>query len=264
MKGADLGKGVGELSGLSLIIPARRDESRLDRTLEEYVPALSQSGRPFEILIVTDDAEGATSLPGCGFADPRVRSLQSLDRLGKGGAVILGFRHAVYDHLAFLDADGPIPPSDLLRMDALLSDYDCVVASRRIASSRVIRQRPITRRVLSAGWNALARALLAIPVHDSQCGAKSFRRESILAVLPQLSVMRWAFDVDVLFQLRRAGYRWKEVGVHWRDGPGSKLSVGEAVPEMFAALIGIRLLNPPISNIVPLELRERIKTRMGA
>ena len=87
-------------------------------------------------------------------------------------------------------------------------------------------------------------------IHDTQCGAKVMKAEALKKVLPQLGITRWAFDVDLLFKLRRAGYRIVERPTTWHDVSGSQLQVGRASFEMFVAIVRLRLVYSPLRWIV--------------
>jgi len=67
-----------------------------------------------------------------------------------------------------------------------------------------------------------------------------------------LGITRWAFDVDLLFQLRRAGYGVIEIPTTWRDVEGSKIQVGKASTEMLLALMRLRLIYSPFRWVVKL------------
>ena len=75
-------------------------------------------------------------------------------------------------------------------------------------------------------------------------------RTAIQQVLSVLGTTRWAFDVDLLFQLRRAGYAIKEIPTVWHDVSGSRLKVARASVEMFVALVRLRLIYSPLKWIV--------------
>jgi hypothetical protein len=89
-------------------------------------------------------------------------------------------------------------------------------------------------------------------VHDTQCGAKLFTREVIDAILPEIGITKWAFDVDMLFCTRRHGYRIVEIPTVWRDAAGSKIKVGRASTEMALAMVRLRLLYSPLKGVVDL------------
>jgi hypothetical protein len=87
-------------------------------------------------------------------------------------------------------------------------------------------------------------------VHDTQCGAKLLTREAVDKVLPEIGITKWAFDVDMLFCVRRHGYVIREIPTVWRDAAGSKVQVGRASAEMALAMIRLRLLYSPFKGAV--------------
>jgi glycosyltransferase involved in cell wall biosynthesis len=247
-----------------LIIPAWNEEARLPRTLARYLPPLESWGRPFEIVVVTDGAEDRTAEVATAMASPHVRVLQFPQRLGKGGAIMQGVSAARFDHIGYLDADGPISPDDLFAMVAKLSDADCVLASRRIPGSRILNQEPWMRRLVGNVWSALVRSLLLLPVRDTQCGAKVFRRSSLVLALRAVRIRNWAFDVSLLYHLSSEGATIWEHPVSWSHDPDSRLAMASVVPVMFASLVGLRLMNLGLSRLVPTTWSDRFAHRLPA
>lgn len=227
--------------GVSLVVPAWNEEPRLPQTLGRYLPALESSGLPFEVIVVSDGSTDRTAEVAGAYSDRHVRVLPFPTRLGKGGAVALGFRASLYRYVGFVDADGPVAPYDLLSLVAALDQSDCSIGSRtRVARST----RTFSRRLFSRGWNIAVRAILLLPSSDTQCGAKFFRREVLLAVLPRVKITNWAFDISLLFQLHHFGATIREVQVDWHESPGSKLAILKDVPPMIYALASVRIASP--------------------
>jgi glycosyltransferase involved in cell wall biosynthesis len=249
--------------GLSLIIPAWNEEARLPRTLARYLPPLERWGRPFEVVVVTDGADDRTAEVARAAGSPHVRVLQFPQRLGKGGAIMRGVSAARFDHVGYLDADGPISPEDLFAMVAELSNADCVLASRRVAGSRILNQEPWMRRVVGKVWSALVRSLLLLPVHDTQCGAKVFRRSAVQLALRSVSVQNWAFDVSLLYHLQSEGATIREHPVTWSHDPDSRLAMAKVVPVMFISLVGVRLMNLGLQRILPMTWFDRFAHRLA-
>ena len=85
-----------------------------------------------------------------------------------------------------------------------------IIASRWMPGARISVQQPS-----SAAWpwrlfNALVRLMFGLRISDTQCGAKLLTRDAVQAILPHIGITQWAFDVDLLFQLRRADLlSWK-------------------------------------------------------
>jgi dolichol-phosphate mannosyltransferase len=239
------------LAGLSLVIPAWNEEDRLVRTLDKHLPPLQSRGTPFEIIVVVDGHADRTADVARTYAARGVRVLEFPNKLGKGGAVLAGLREAKYDYVGYLDADGPIPPSELARLTDALSEFDCVIASRWARGANILRSEPLFNRMAGRAWNILTRSLLFIPLKDTQCGAKLFRRSVLAPALQMVALTNRAFDVDVLYHLRKRGVQLTELPVTWEHDPDSRMPIGRAVPVMFASLVGVRVMNLPIARRVP-------------
>ena len=66
-----------------------------------------------------------------------------------------------------------------------------------------------------------------------------------------------AFDINLLYSLKRAGYRVLEVPTEWTDKIGSKVALGRTSLTMLLSVIRIRLIYSPfyrwMKPLKPLE-----------
>ena len=221
--------------------------------LEAYLPFFaSRYGEEVEFLVVvngsTDNTDGVVA--GYTTRFPSLRMLVEPAAIGKGGAVMLGLREARGECVGFVDADGSTPPDAFQKLVDHLGDAGGIIASRWAKGAEVSPQQPLDRRVASRIFNFLTRVLFGLRLTDTQCGAKVLTREACQAILPHLGITQWAFDVDLLFQLRRAGFSIKEIPTVWHDVAGSKIQVGKASTEMVLALTRLRLLYSPFRWVV--------------
>lgn len=238
---------------LSIIIPAHNEEHRLARTLEAYLPFFDRLyGDGFEILLMINGSSDNTQAVAGGFTRryPQLKVIVEPRPIGKGGAIMAGFARAAGALVGFVDADGATPPEAFQELATRIGDSDAIIASRWLKGATVSpRQRP-ARLAASRVFNLLVRLLFGLKISDTQCGAKLLRREAVAAVLPRLGITRWAFDVDLLFQLQREGFSISEIPTVWHDVGGSRLRVGRVSLEMFAALVRLRLLYSPFRGVV--------------
>lgn len=249
--------------GLSIVIPAWNEEDRLTRTLDRYLPALAAHGLPFEVIVVSDGHRDATAEVAKGYSSSGVRVLEYSRKLGKGGAVFEGIKAARFDCVGYLDADGPIPPSEFLGLSLSLAEVDGVVASRWVRGSRVLRREPLLNIIAGRLWNFLVRSILFLPLRDTQCGAKLFRRSIVVPLLSAVALTNRAFDVALLYHIRKSGHQLKEVPVTWQHDVNTRMPIGRAIPVMFVSLLGIRVMNLPIAKRIPGEWVERFLERFG-
>lgn len=248
---------------VSVVIPAWNEEKRLPATLEAYLPALEASCNSHEVIVVVDGSTDRTAEVASGYFRRGVRLLAFDRKLGKGGAVIEGFKSSRYEIVGFVDADTPVAPKDLSIMLEKLKGNDGVIASRWHKESIASRPPTASRLALSKSWNLLTRAVLGLDVLDTQCGAKFFRREAIATVLSKVTLTNWAFDASLLFHLNRSGFSFVEVPVHWNSDPNSKLLVERVAPAMFLSLLGVRLMSNPSFSTKMLPLAAWLRKQLG-
>ena len=220
---------------LSIVIPAHDEERRIEPMLRRLRAEFPDD----EIIVVANACTDSTAdiVGSMAAGDPGLRLIDLAARLGKGGAVRLGFQEAKGDIVAFVDADGATPPNELRRLIAQVGDADCVIASRWAAGATVlVRQTPL-RRFLGRGFNLIVRLLFGLRFTDTQCGAKIFKRAAIEQIIEDVETADFAFDVDLLFELQRRGRVIREVPTVWRDRAGSKVNVIATAPKMLASII---------------------------
>ena len=77
--------------------------------------------------------------------------------------------------------------------------------------SKILKKQPLSRRIASRIFNILVRLILNLQYTDTQCGSKVFRRQAILKILPKIKNKGWAFDVGILFLLKKHNYKVKSI-----------------------------------------------------
>ena len=230
-----------------MVIPAYNEGRRLPDYLPSLCRALAGTSCPLRITVVDDGSRKDDShrmqecVRQCGSL---VRFHRIAANLGKGAAVYAGWDlNGDSEWLGFLDADGSIPPHEVLRLLGFLGQVDAPDAffcSRCKILGRTV-QRSWRRHVGGRVFATLVSVATGIPVYDSQCGFKLLRRRCYEAVRGRLREKRFAFDVELLVALRQSRARVIEVPIDWCDVPGSKLHFVRDTAQMLAAVITMRM-----------------------
>lgn len=228
---------------VSLVIPAYNEERRLSGTLTAYRRAMRESfEEDFEIVVVANGcSDGTVGVASRAAAeDPHIRVVEIEEAVGKGGAVLEGFRRARGTAVAFADADGATAPQSLIKLFEELDHCDIVIGSRRTKGSVITRRQSPFRRLFGFGFARTTRLLFGMPFKDTQCGAKALRAEAARRLCEVVSETRWTFDLDMLLCARRLGLKVDEQPVIWADKEGSSLRWLPTTWEVLVALRGMK------------------------
>ena len=141
--------------------------------------------------------------------------------------------------ICFVDADESVSTDDLKGMFHALHDVDGVIASRRLAGSKILIKQPINRRLASKAFNIFVRMFFGLPFKDTQCGAKIFKIDAIFDILNDLKTSGFEIDVEILWRLKKGGYRIIEYPITWKHSDGSKFRLSHS-SGMFISLLRTR------------------------
>ena len=175
-------------------------------------------------------------------AGPRVGFHRLSVNQGKGAAIYSAWNlDFESEWLALLDADGSIPPYEVVRVLGILSPDgpDAFFCSRCKILGRTV-QRSWIRHVGGRLFATFVSTVTGIPVYDSQCGFKLVRRKCYETVKGRLHEKRFAFDVELLVALTEAGATVIEYPIDWFDVPGSKVHFLRDTVHMLAAIVRLR------------------------
>ncbi|MDD5086273.1 MAG: glycosyltransferase [Candidatus Nanoarchaeia archaeon] len=247
----------------TIVIPAHNEEKRIRKTLEIYGEFFKKKN--FEILIVLNGCKDKT-LDVVKKSEKKYKIIRHIEfkQAGKGFAIVEGFKNAIKrksNLIGFVDADLATPPVAFFDLVKDIGESDGIIASRWMKKSIVKTKQSILRRITSRSFNFLVRSLLGLKFSDTQCGAKLFKAEALKEVVESIGTTKWAFDVDLLYRLKRKGYKIKEIPTTWEEPGKSHLSLLKIPFQMFSAILRLRLIHSPFNFIVRAynKLPEKIK-----
>ena len=234
---------------LLLLIPAYNEEQRIEPVLREYGRYFQEQYKgKFQLVVVLNGCRDNTLavVQRVAAEFPSISALNFPEPIGKGGALIEGFKLApLADWIGYVDADGATPPHafhDLLRQRGRA---DCVIGSRWLPGSVLHVQQSNRRQFASRAFHSAVEFFFHMHIRDTQCGAKVMRRQAVEKILSALRIADMAFDINLLYSLKREGYRVLEVPTEWTDKIGSKVTIFRTSLTMFLSVIRIRLIYSP-------------------
>ncbi len=195
------------------VIPAFNEAEALPTVLAELAATL-----PDHEVIVVDD--GSTDGTAAVARAAGATCLRLPVTLGIGGALRLGFRHALasgVDRAYQFDGDGQHDPSQVGVLLDGLDDADMVVGSRFAGNGayRVSRSRGLAMGLLR--W--LVRRTTGQGFSDTSSGFRAFRRP-VLELFATEYPVEYMDSVEALLLAHRRGFRLAEVPVTMRERQG--------------------------------------------
>ena len=248
---------------LLLLIPAYNEEARIEPVLRLYADFFGKNySGTFQLVVVLngcrDNTLGVVSRVAKDFSS--VSWLDFPAPIGKGGALIEGLKLAGHaDIIGYVDADGATGPAAVLKLLPFLKEADCVIGSRWLPGSVLLKAQPKFRQVVSRCFHVIVELLFWLHIKDTQCPCKLMRREAVEKIHSNLRIADLAFDVNLLVALHRAGFRILEIPVEWTDIVGSKVtaSLFRNSLAMFLSVVRVWLIYSPFYKLLrplrPLE-----------
>lgn len=198
---------VTETYNLALVIPCYNEEFRLD--VDEF-QRFSRSNPDIFLFLVDDGSRDKTLdvISNLAVQNEAIDFLSLKPNKGKAEAVRQGLLHVYHNTkaplLGYFDADLATP----LETSRELAEYitkenstiDMAIGSRVKKLGSDIR-RKWKRHFLGRVIATLISYILRLPVYDSQCGAKLFKRELVPGLFEKPFKTKWLFDVEMISRL---------------------------------------------------------------
>ena len=236
---------------LLLLIPAYNEERRIEPVLRDFARYFGEQYHgKFQLVVVLngcrDNTLGVVRRVAAEY--PILSALDFPEPIGKGGALIEGLRLAPSaDIVGYVDADGASPPSALHALVKLIGTADCVIGSRWVSGAVLHQAQTRVRQFTSRCFHVIVEMLFFMHIKDTQCPCKVIRRQAVERIHSALRIADLAFDVNLLYSLKHAGFSVLEVPTEWTDKIGSKVtsSLFRSSLTMFLSVVRIRLIYSP-------------------
>lgn len=198
------------VTSLSVFFPCYNEEKNIAKTVTDAVHVLEKLKIKYEILIINDGSKDKTEQVAKRLVkeNSHIRLINHEVNKGYGEALKTGFYSAKYDWIVFTDSDGQFDFSEITKFLEKTKNAPVVIGYR------IERQDSTLRRLNGWGWNFLSNLLLGVRCKDVDCAFKLVKKE-VIEKIPRLKSTRGGMiSPELLAQIRRAGFKIEEVGVH--------------------------------------------------
>ena len=145
-----------------------------------------------------------------------IQIVHSSVRLGKGGGFFNGINSARGEIVVLYDCDMAVSPDQIPNLlDSFKPNVDIVIGSRKHKKTKILNYPTFSRYILGAISGLIVNLLFYIPVSETQCGFKAFRKKKILNIFRRMDVKGWFFDMELLLLSYYLGLSIVEIPVNY-------------------------------------------------
>ncbi|MDR1225688.1 MAG: glycosyltransferase family 2 protein [Prevotellaceae bacterium] len=166
---------------VSVVVPLYNEEESLPE-LMAWIKRVADANKLICEVVMVDDgsADGSWEVVQTLFAEyaGMVRGIRLQRNYGKSAALFCGFEAAQGSVVITMDADLQDSPDEIPELYRMIvqDGYDVVSGWKKK------RHDPIGKRLPSKVYNATARRITGIKLHDFNCGLKAYRRKVVKSI----------------------------------------------------------------------------------
>jgi glycosyltransferase involved in cell wall biosynthesis len=197
---------------VSVVLACYNEAEHIEASFAEIRETLTQTGWPFEIVLVDDVSQDSTREILRRIVDAHrsldVRLILHDRNRGRGATVTDGFRAARGTIAGYLDVDLEVHCRYIPSLVRAIEKGADIATVRRIYALQI---GSLDRYFMSRGYSFLVRRLLGVPFQDTETGYKFFRRETVLPLLDEIEDDGWFWDTEFMARAAQRGLAVEEV-----------------------------------------------------
>ena len=166
---------------ISVIVPSFNERESLPELTAWIARVMDAHNYSYEVIIVDDGSTDGSwdTIKGLSEADPAIHGIRFRRNYGKSAALYCGFEKAKGDVVFTMDADLQDSPDEIPEMYRMVREdgYDLVSGWKQHRKDNAL-----TKNLPSKLYNATARRITGIELHDMNCGLKAYRNEVVKSI----------------------------------------------------------------------------------
>ncbi len=172
---------MSKMLDISVVIPLYNEEESLCELAAWIDKVAAQNAFSYEIIFIDDGSSDSSwsVIEELRAANPQtIRAISFARNYGKSAALYCGFELSRGEVVITMDADLQDSPDEIPQLRNMILDegYDIVSGWKQT------RHDPLGKRLPSKFFNATARFMSGIKLHDFNCGLKAYRRKVVKAI----------------------------------------------------------------------------------
>ena len=163
---------------LSIVVSLYNEAESLQELVSWITAVMEKEGYDYELIMVDDGSRDGSwqKIRELAASDSRIRGISFRRNYGKSAALYCGFEAATGKVVVTMDADLQDSPEEIPEMYEMITgqDYDIVSGWKQHRQDN-----KLTKNLPSKLYNATARMITGLKLHDMNCGLKAYRNEVV-------------------------------------------------------------------------------------
>ena len=206
---------------ISVIVPLYNEAESLPELSEWIGRVMTGNDFSYELIFIDDGSTDSSwdVIRGLSEGDANIHAIRFRRNYGKSAALYCGFAKAEGDVVITMDADLQDSPDEIPALYRMITEegYDLVSGWKQHRKDSVL-----TKNLPSKLYNATARRITGIKLHDMNCGLKAYRSEVVKNIEVYGEMHRY-----IPYLAKNAGYgRIGELPVHHQKRKYGKSKFG--------------------------------------
>ena len=163
---------------ISVIVPLLNEKESLPELIARIAAVMKDNGYSYEVIMVDDGSDDGSwdEILHQAEGNSAVHGIRFRRNYGKSAALYCGFEKAQGDVVFTMDADLQDLPEEIPEMYRMVKDEGWDIVS---GWKQKRQDNALTKNLPSKLYNATARRITGIRLHDMNCGLKAYRKEVI-------------------------------------------------------------------------------------
>ncbi len=166
---------------ISVVISLYNEEESLQELVEGISGVMAQMGTTYEIIMVNDGSTDSSwnTIKKLSVSNNNIKGICFRRNYGKSAALYCGFEAAQGDVVITMDADLQDDPNEIPELYRMIKEdgYDLVSGWKKKRFDN-----KFSKNIPSKIYNATARKVTGIKLHDMNCGLKAYRNEVVKSI----------------------------------------------------------------------------------
>ena len=166
---------------ISIIVPLLNERESLPELVSRIDSVMKENGFSYEVIMVDDGSDDGSwdEIQRLSAAYGTVHGICFRRNYGKSAALYCGFARAAGDVVVTMDADLQDFPEEVPEMFRMIKEdgWDIVSGWKQHRQDN-----KLTKNLPSKLYNATARAITGIKLHDMNCGLKAYANEVVKSI----------------------------------------------------------------------------------